>query len=176
MEQPAHGVIVGGFGPGRKLSNLCVSARCGMFLVEATLALSILTVLGLLLLKLSLNILQPRQWVLQQSITDAYMTYERAYAERIPFDELLGPGSPWPAYPGTSASVVEIGRLPGNRIISGTVTRTRIPDTGNLPTDGGGGSVATNPAAMRVWKAQSVITYRIGNRDYAKSRTVLRTQ
>ena len=53
------------------------------------LALSILTVLGIILLKLSLNILAPRQWILQQAVTDAYMTYERAYAERIPFENLL---------------------------------------------------------------------------------------
>ena len=36
--------------------------------------------------------------------------------------------------------------------------------------------VTTNPAAMKVWKAQSVLTYQIGNRSYAKSRTVLRSQ
>ena len=36
------------------------------------MALSMLTVLGLVLLKLSLNILHPRQWILQQTVTDAY--------------------------------------------------------------------------------------------------------
>ena len=147
-----------------------------MVLLEAMLSLSILTVLGLLLLKLSLNILQPRQWVLQQTVTDAYMTYERSYAERIPFEELLGADSPWPAAPSTSTSVVEIGRLPGNRPINGVVTRTRMPDPGNFPIDGGNGTLATNPAAMKVWRAQSVLTYEIGGRQYAKSRTVLRAQ
>ena len=77
-----------------------------MILVEAMLALSILTVLGLVLLKLSLNILHPRQWVLQQTLTDAYLTYERAYAERIPFESLLASNSPWPAFPTTTATVV----------------------------------------------------------------------
>jgi hypothetical protein len=147
-----------------------------MVLVEAMLSLSILTVLGLVLLKLSLNILHPRQWVLQQTITDAYMTFERSFAERIPFEDLLGTNSPWPAHPATSTSVVEIGRLPGNRAITGTVTRTRLPDSGNFPIDGGSGTTATNPAAMKVWKAQSVLTYRIGDRQYVKSRTVLRAQ
>jgi len=147
-----------------------------MILVEAMLALSILTVLGLVLLKLSLNILHPRQWVLQQTLTDAYLTYERAYAERIPFENLLANNSPWPAFPTTNTTVVEIGRLPGNRVITGTVMRTRQPDAGNYPIDGGTGSVATNPAAMKVWKAQSVLTYMIGGRTYAKSRTVLRSQ
>ena len=145
-------------------------------MVEAMIGLSILTVLGLVLLKLSLNILHPRQWILQQAVTDAYMTYERASAERIPFESLLANNSPWPAFPNTSSTVVKLGALPGNVPINGTVVRTRIADTQNYPIDGGSGSQATNPAAMKVWKAQSVLTYQIGNRTYAKSRTVLRSQ
>ncbi len=151
------------------------------------LALSILTALGLCLLKISLNVLHPRQWVLQQTVTDAYMTYERAYAERIPFENLLANDSPWPASTATTinktTTAVEVGRLPRilpdfpNGVpIMGTVTRTRFPDPGNYPLDGGTGTVASNPAAMKVWKVQSVLTYRIGNRNYAKSRTVLRSQ
>ncbi len=147
-----------------------------MLLIEAGLSLSLLTFIGLVMLKLSLNILQPRQWGLQQTLTDAYMTYERAYAERIPFENLLATDSPWPAFPSTDSVAVEIGRLPGNRPVLGTVTRTRLPDAGNYPIDGGTGTLATNPAAMKVWKVQSVITYKIGNRNYAKSRTVLRSQ
>lgn len=147
-----------------------------MLMLESMLALSILTVVGLVLLKLSINILHPRQWTLQQTLTDAYLTYERAYAERIPFEDLLANNSPWPAFPTTSTTTVEIGRLPGNRPVNGTVTRTRVPDPGNYPIDGGSGTVATNPAAMKVWKVQSVITYVIGKRTYVKSRTVLRAQ
>ncbi len=140
------------------------------------MALSMLTVIGLVLLKLSLNILAPRQWILKQSVTDAYMTYERAYAERIPFEILLGNTSPWPAYPTITSTTVEVGRLPGGIPINGTVARTRIPDSGNYPIDGGSGTVATNPAAMKVWKAQSILTFKVGNQTYAKSRTVLRSQ
>lgn len=145
-------------------------------MVEAMIALSILTVLGLVLLKLSLNILHPRQWIMQQSVSDAYMTYERSYAERISFESLLATDSPWPVYPLTTSTVVKIGALPGNVAINGTVIRTRIADTGNYPIDGGTGSLASNPAAMKIWKAQSVLTYKVGNRTYAKSRTVLRSQ
>lgn len=147
-----------------------------MLLIEAGLSLSLLTFIGLVMLKLSLNILQPRQWGLQQTLTDAYMTYERSYAERIPFENLLANDSPWPAFPATSAVSVEIGRLPGNRPVLGSVTRTRLPDAGNYPIDGGSGTLATNPAAMKVWKVQSVISYQIGSRNYVKSRTVLRSQ
>lgn len=147
-----------------------------MLLVEAGISLSLLTTVGLLLMKLSLNVLQPRQWGLQQTVTDAYMTYERSYAERIPFEDLIANNSPWPAFPTVSTTSVEIGRLPGNRPIVATVTRTRVPDTGNYPIDGGSGTLATNPAAMKIWKVQSVVTYTIGTRNYAKSRTVLRSQ
>ncbi len=140
------------------------------------ISLSVLTVLGLVLLKLSLNILAPRQWMVPQTVTDAYMTYERSFAERIPFENLLATDSPWPAYPATSTTAVLIGRLPGGTVLAGNVVRTRTPDTGNYPIDGGSGTVATNPAAMKIWKAQSVLTYTVGTKTYAKSRTVLRSQ
>lgn len=147
-----------------------------MVLLESMIALSILTLLGIVLLKISLNILHPRQWTLQQSLTDAYLTYERALAERIPFDNLVGPSSPWPAYPATSTSTVTIGRLPGNIPVTVNLVRTRFPDPNNYPLDSGSGTTSTNPAAIKVWKAQSVLTYTAGKRTYAKSRTVLRSQ
>jgi hypothetical protein len=154
--------------------------------MEAMLALSLLVVLGLVLLKLSLNILAPRQWVLQQTVSDAYMSFERSFAERIPFESLVAADSPWPASTPLTINSrnlpVEIGRLPrgpgfpSGVPIVGTVTRTRFPDPGNYPVDGGTGTVGTNPAAMKVWRVQSVLTYRVGNRTYAKSRTVIRSQ
>ena len=140
------------------------------------ISLGILTVVGLIMLKLSLNVLAPRQWVLRQTLTDAYLTYERAYAERITFADLLASTSPWPAFPTTNTTSVEIGRLPGNIPVLGTLTRTRIPDTNNYPIDGGTGTTTTNPAAIKIWKAQSVLVYTVGSRTYAKSRTVLRSQ
>lgn len=145
------------------------------------MALAVLTVVGLILLKLSLNILHPRQWILHQAVTDAYMTFERARAERVPFEDLLAVNSLWPASTPAVANVattpnVEVGRLPGNIPIFGTVTRTRLPDPGNYPIDGGIGTLVTNPAAMKVWRVKAVLTYRIGSRTYAKARTVVRSQ
>lgn len=166
---------------GRKVA----SRLRGFVLVEAMISLSILTVLGLVLLKMALNVLNPRQWTMQQSVSDAYMTYERALAERVPFDVLTAPApnSPWPIFPATTSTVVEIGRMPRygaafpNGVpIMGTVVRSRSPDPGNYPADGGVGSLDSNPAAIKIWKAQSVLTYRVGNRTYAKSRTVMRSQ
>ena len=140
------------------------------------MSLGILAVIGVLLLQLSLSILQPRQWTMQQVVSDAYMTYERALAERVPFNDAIAPGSLWPEFPEVATEGVEMGRLPGGRPITGTVTRTRMPDANNFPADGGIGTDATNPAAMKVWRLQSVVSYDIGNRRYYKSRTVLRSQ
>jgi hypothetical protein len=56
------------------------------------------------------------------------------------------------------------------------VVRTRVPHTNNYPIDGGSGTVTTNPAGMKVWQVQSILTYQIGGRTYAKSRTVIRSQ
>ena len=172
QQKPWHGDSLENARPLRKARSL----RRAFVMVEAIMALTILTTVGLVLLKLSLNILHPRQWVLQQTVTDAYMTYERSYAERIPFDDLLASTSPWPAFPATATTSVELGKYPGGRSIAGTVVRTRVPDDANYPIDGGTGTVEINPAAMKVWKAQSLVTYQVGNRTYAKSRTVLRSQ
>ncbi len=160
----------------RRVNRKARCARGGMVLLEATLALSLLTVLGLGLLKLSLGVLHPRQWTLQQVLTDAYLTYERAYAQRVPFETITSGTSPWPIHPATTSTQVEVGRLPGGRPLIGTVIRTRMPDPGNYPVDGGTGTVVNNPAAMKIWRLQSVLTYQISGRNYAKSRTVVRSQ
>ena len=149
----------------------------GSALIEVTMALAVLTILGLLLFKSSINALYPRQWTLEQTLSDAYLTYEKAYAQRIPFSDLTDASSPWPAQDQSSVLTnVEIGRIPGGTPIYATVTRTRIPDTNNLVADGGTGTTATNPSAMRVWKVQSILSYNIGGRNYVKSRTVVRSQ
>lgn len=145
-------------------------------LIEAVVALSIMAVVSLMLLKGTMNILSPRQQTLIQNVSDAYLTYEKAYAQRIDFDELAGSGSPWPVYPAKSEESVTMGTLPGGRTLTGTVIRTRIPDANNLPAYGGTGDSTTNPAGSRTWKLQSHLTYTISDREYVKSRTVVRSQ
>jgi hypothetical protein len=145
-------------------------------LVEAAISMTLLSVLGLTLLKLSLNVTAPRQWTLQQSITDAYLTFEKASAQRLTFEELTGAQSLWPVHPNVATTEVVLGKLPGGLPISGTVTRTRYADANNLPSKGGSGTVVTNPAGMEVWRFQSVIRYNFGGRTYLKTRTVVRSQ
>jgi len=155
--------------------------RRGSFLIETTVTLTILSLVGLLLLKLSLNVTAPRQWTVYQSLTDAYMTYEKAYAQRQPFATITGTGSPWPVSPAKTASTVEVGRLPGGVVVNGTVTRSRTADTNNDPTTAGGTLSAANyatlnPGKMEVWKLQSILTYQVNGRTYRKVRTVVRSQ
>ncbi len=169
-ERATHGRSIGFSAPRRK------RRAHGSMLVEITMALALLTVLGLGLLQLSINITAPRQWTLQQSVTDAYMTYERALAERVPFEEITSDGSLWPVFPTSAQSAIELGRLPGGRALQGAVIRTRIPDPNNYPADGGSGTLATNPSAMKVWRLQSLVRYQVGGRTYVKSRTVVRSQ
>lgn len=132
--------------------------------------------LGLILLKMALNVLAPRQWTLQQTMSDAYMSYERALAQRVSFEDLTKDDSLWPRFPSVARSTVEVGRMPGGSAVNATVVRTRLPDVDNLAVDGGAGSDDNNPAGMQTWQVQSVLTYQIGGRTYTKSRTVLRTQ
>jgi len=169
---PGHGTTIPGMRRFRKPRTL----RRGFALVEATLAMSLLSLVGLLLLKLSLNVIHPRQYALQQVLSDSCLTFERARAERISFESLLAIGSPWPAYPAVASENVVLGKLPGGASVTGVVHRTRIADGGNFPIDGGTGTVDTNPAAMKVWGVQSILRYQISGRNYVKSRTVVRAQ
>lgn len=148
-----------------------------MVLVEATAALSLLTAVGLILFTLTMNVITPRQYALQQVLSDAYLTFERAQAQRIPFETLVSMNdSPWPIYPDIATEEIEIGKLPGGRVVEGVVMRTRYADETNYPIDGGSGDEATNPAAMEIWRVQSVLRYTIADRTYVKSRTVIRAQ
>lgn len=140
------------------------------------MSLVVLTVLGLSLLKLAINVTAPRQWTLQQTVSDAYMSYEKALAQRIQFERLRGDDSPWPEYPDSAAMDVELGKLPGGTSIVGTVTRTRHPDENNYPIAGGTGTPVSNPAGIEGWSLQSILTYRVGGVTYAKARTIVRTQ
>jgi len=152
-----------------------VAAR-GSIILELIIALTLLTAIGMIVLKSSIDLMIPRQWTIYQNISDAYMSYEQAYAERIPFETLTANNSPWPQFPSTSTLQVTIGNLPGGTPIPATVIRTRIPDENNLPSAGGTGTLLTNPAEMETWKIQSHLTYFIGKDEYVKSRTVIRSQ
>lgn len=109
-------------------------------------------------------------------MSDAYLTYEEAYAQRISFEQLTAADSPWPTYPDSITTEVEIGKMPGGTPIMANVIRTRVPDSNNLPGFGGSGTTASNPSEMQTWQVQSHLSYSIGENEYVKSRTTIRTQ
>ena len=73
-------------------------------------------------------------------------------------------------------TTVEVGKLPGGFPVTATLHRTKHPDANNLIDAGGSGTAATNPAGMEAWKLQSYLIYDIGDRNYVKSRTMLRVR
>ncbi|QQL43741.1 hypothetical protein [Sulfuriroseicoccus oceanibius] len=150
--------------------------QSGALLVEASIAMSLLVFIALYLLKSSLNVLEAGNWTIMQNMTDAYLTYEKAYAEQVPYDDFLSNSSDWPLYPDSAETTVEVGKLPGGAVLNGTVVRTRIPDSNNLAEDGGTGTSVTNPAGVEVWRLKSVLTYTVGDDAYRKVRTVVRSR
>lgn len=133
-----------------------------------------LVIVALLTLKASINATAGQAWTVKQAMSDAYITRESALASRIPFELLTGESSLWPAHPSVATSTVTIGRLPGGQTVDATIHRTRIPDANNLPTSSGTGTANSNPTGTEAWKLQSILAYSVGDRQYVKSRTVLR--
>lgn len=150
--------------------------KTGSMLVEITIAISLLVFLAMFLLRGNLTTLEAGNWTIAQNMTDAYMTYEKAYAEQVPFEDFLDESSDWPLYPLNAQQVVEIGKFPGGNAYTGTVVRTRIPDSKNLIADGGIGDDVTNPSGMEIWRLKSVLIYQVNGKDYQKVRTVVRAR
>ena len=148
----------------------------GIALIEATIGLGGLVVVSLLLFKASLSATAAQRWTVIQAMTDAYMTRETAVAKRVPFDDILALDSLWPAHPAMSTQEVELGRLPGGFAVTATLNRTRIADVNNFASAGGSGSAISNPAKMEVWRLRSFLDYSVAQRQYVKSRTVIRTR
>lgn len=148
----------------------------GSMLVELMVALGLLITIGMFLLVGSLDLMKPRNWIIRQNVTDAYLTFEEAYAKRVPFDQITASDSDWPLFPDKANSKILLGKAPGGRDIQGTIIRTRIPSDNNLVEHKGSGTLATNPAEMETWKLQSVLSFNIGDKEYYKSRTVIRTR
>ena len=152
------------------------SLRRGSLVIEAAIGYGVMMMIALLMFKAARSVTATQQWTVVQSLTDAFMTRESALGNRTPFDSIAGSGSSWPVYPNTTTSTVEVGRLPGGMPVTATLHRTRHPDPNNLIEAGGTGNSNTNPAGMEAWKLQSYLIYQVGDRNYVKSRTMLRVR
>ncbi len=142
-------------------------ARCnrGSMLIETTIAMGILVALSSVLLKFSFNVLQVDNWSIMQTMSDATMTYEVAYARRIPFDQLELETTPYPLYPEIAREEVSLGNRPGGGEVSGVVSRTRM-------------LLATSSelTGLESWRLQAVLEYQVNGKAYVKSRQVIRTR
>jgi len=151
--------------------------------LEAAVSLGLLVMLAYLLFSGNMNALAGRQWTVMQTLSDAHLSFEAAYAQRVPFEVFLddesSPPSPWPladSSDGPAASQVQLGTMPGGSEVTATVYRSRVPDPSNLVADGGMATIEENPSRMESWRLHAHLVFRIGEREYFKSRTVVRTR
>lgn len=140
----------------------------GSLLLEASVALGLVTTLALLLMRGSLLAITGNQWAVMQTLTDACLTRETALATRLPFADITAEGSLW-AVPVSLGEVagqpVTLGRLAGGQAVGGTLRRFRTAE----PVNG-------TETGMSAWRLHSVLTYKIGENDYVKTRSTLRTR
>ncbi len=154
-----------------------LSFQKGVALLEVTLALAALVILALVVLKASLNVVEAQRWTVTQSMTDAYMTREVAFAGRIPFSDLHKPdATSWPTYPESAQERVEVGKLPGAVPVFANIIRTKYAAKMNLNSKGGTNYTSGNPTRMETWLLKSFLTYDFSGRDYVKSRTTIRVR
>ena len=137
----------------------------GALLLEVAVSLGLLTALASILLKYSLSIIQSEQWNTMQALTDASLTYELAYARRIPFQDLEAVDSPFPLYPNYQESTVTLGASHGGYPVTATVKRTRL-QLGE----------GANQTGLESWKLMSVLVYKINGNLYHKSRQTIRNK
>lgn len=138
--------------------------------MEVSVALGLTVFLALMLMRGSLLAISGNQWIVYQTLSDAYLTRETALANRIPMSELTASTSLWPDQnkdnPPFSAQTVTLGVLPSGKTVQAQITRFRTNET---PSD-------TVDLTMNVWRVHSVLTFAVGESTYAKTRTTLRTQ
>jgi hypothetical protein len=142
--------------------------RQGSILIEVSIAVAFATFLGLFTMKASLLAISNNQWVILQTLTDAYLTRETALSLRIPLANLTDNDSPWPNQEGVAPAkeTVTIGRLPGGAPVQAQLTRYRFDVTQPDAVDTG----------ISTWRLHSILEYSVGGQRYVKSRSTLRMQ
>ncbi|MFT5469142.1 MAG: hypothetical protein ACI8UO_004257 [Verrucomicrobiales bacterium] len=151
-------------------------AEAGVALLEASLGVAGLVLLAFILMILSIRAVQAQHWTVMQTLSDSYMSREVALGRRVQFSELTSETGPWPAAPNKSSDEVSIGVLPNGKSVKAIRWRTRLADSKNLAAAGGTGNSESNPVKLETWKLQSYLIYRIGERSYVKTRTIVRTR
>ena len=148
----------------------------GFGLVELSIASGLLVSLALIALKATLQVSEVQRLTVIQSLSDSYLSRETALASRLPFSDITSESSQWPGFPSSESQEIEIGRLPGGVAVNAVLVRTRQADANNLVSEGGVGTLSSNPARTEGWKLRSILVYQIGERSYYKARTTFRTR
>jgi hypothetical protein len=132
------------------------------------MAMGLTAYVALLLMKASLLAISNSGWTVMQTLSDAYLSREVALSNRVPYADLMGPGTLWPDSSSVTPTqaTVTLGKLSGGTPVTATITRFRVSETP-------GGETETT---LAVWRLHSVLVYRIGDEEYIKSRTTLRMQ
>ena len=145
------------------------SGHRGSLLIEVSVALGLTTLLALVLMRASLLAISGNQWAVMQTLTDAYLSRETALANRTPFADIAADVSDWPARSVeglvVSEETVTLGRLAGGQAVQAVLTRFRTAEV-----------VSGSEVTQAIWKLHSILTYRVGEEQYTKSRSVLRAQ
>lgn len=143
-------------------------SRKGSLLIEVSLALGLTVMLALELMRASMLALSGNQWSIMQTLTDAYLTRETALANRMAFADVTSANSVWPDLTEVDTlegETVTLGKLPGGVPVTAHLKRCRTAEV-----------MQNNDLPMTIWKLHSVLTYNIGEKEYTKSRSILRVQ
>ncbi|MCB1234521.1 MAG: hypothetical protein KDM91_05575 [Verrucomicrobiae bacterium] len=140
-------------------------SRRGAALIEICLGLGALLILAMLQLRSSVLAAQGQHWTVVQTMSDAYLTREVAFARQVPYEAIDTPESDWPTYPRTAREEVTIGKLPGRKPVKAWLVRTKRAEADAFD------DVDPEPDTPRSWKLESFLTYEISGRQYVKSRT-----
>ena len=149
--------------------------KTGFSLIEITISLFILLFVAITLLEGNLSLLTPRQWVVKQSLVDAYLTKEKSIARSLNYNDAISQEN-WPTYPSLKKFTEEIGKVPGGRAISAQIIRTKKPYYRNNISAGGTFAEQDNHLNLEVWALESHIIYNINNKEYIKTATIIRAK
>lgn len=139
--------------------------RNGSLLIETTVALSLLIALGLILLQYVINITQISNWISTQTLTEAALSYEVAYMEKIPLKDALASDSPFPRAPFHARSSTTIGTLRAGVPKQGEIRRMRLPIfAGN------------SNFQLERWRFFTSLEYEVNGTKYFKTRSVIRVR
>jgi hypothetical protein len=135
----------------------------GWSLIELTVTLALLMAIALFGMKTMVAGLNLQNWSIEQSMTDAYVGIETAYAQRYVFSNI--PNGNWGSGgPGNAATTtgVQIGRTPA-QLLTATVIRTYHSNT-----DAVTGAVS--------YLLESYVVYQNGQQTYCKVSKVYRSE